>query len=112
MKIAQALNTAEASKIAEALKTAEASKIAEDSKNPRKLPKISQKSLFLALYAMFLAGEKVKAEEAEMVLGPNDVGSVTNRRLPTIGECLRQWFDNISKEHGEGASSQGWLEYL
>jgi anaphase-promoting complex subunit 8 len=32
-------------------------------------PKLSQKSLFLALYAKYLAGEKRKEEETEMVLG-------------------------------------------
>ncbi|KAK6834579.1 hypothetical protein PG987_009273 [Apiospora arundinis] len=55
------------------------------------LPQISQRSLFLALYAKFLSGEKRKDEDSEMVMGPPG-----SRRT----------------EDGEDTDSQGWLEYL
>lgn len=78
------------------------------------LPEISQKSLFLALYAKMLSGEKRKDEDSEMVMGPQDIGSVTNKQLPVIGRYLKTWFeerqgspDDITHE-----GSQGWLEYL
>lgn len=78
------------------------------------LPEISQKSLFLALYAKMLSGEKRKDEDSEMVMGPQDIGSVTNKQLPVVSRYLKTWFeerqsspDDISHE-----GSQGWLEYL
>src|SRR4051812_12651997 len=42
---------------------------------PVELPRLSQKSLFLALYAKFMSGEKRKDEDSEMVMGPHDGGS-------------------------------------
>ncbi len=76
------------------------------------LPRLSQKSLFLALYARFMSGEKRKGEELDMVMGPHDVGNVTNPQLPVVSSCLQQWFDQITDEDGEYEGSQGWLEYL
>ena len=76
------------------------------------LPTISQKSLFLALYAKFLSGEKRKNEESEMVMGPQDLGTVVNKQLLVVGRYLSTWFEERTTEDGEVAGSQGWLEYL
>lgn len=76
------------------------------------IPKISQKSLFLALYARFMAGEKRKDEDSEMVMGPNDGGSTINKQLVTITRFLDAWFNERTDKHGEVVGSQGWLEYL
>ncbi|KAL4882289.1 anaphase promoting complex subunit 8 [Aspergillus karnatakaensis] len=74
-------------------------------------PKLSQKSLFLALYAKYLAGEKRKNEETEMVLGPADGGATVNRELPDLARGLEGWF-NERQEKGVETHNQGWLEYL
>lgn len=78
------------------------------------LPKLSQKSLFLALYAKFMSGEKRKDEDSEMVMGPNDSGSVVNRQLIVVSRFLETWFRQRTIESGSGeiVGSQGWLEYL
>ncbi|KAI0095788.1 TPR-like protein [Hypoxylon sp. NC0597] len=77
------------------------------------IPRLSQRSLFLALYAKYLAGEKRKDEDAEMVLGPQDIGTCVNRQLLTVSRVLEVWFDQRKSEDGEEAEgSQGWLEYL
>ncbi|KAL9615112.1 MAG: hypothetical protein Q9167_000430 [Letrouitia subvulpina] len=75
------------------------------------LPKLSQKSLFLALYAKYLAGEKRKDEDSEMILGPADTGSVMNKELVIIGRSLEGWFAERASE-GREDGNQGWLEYL
>lgn len=78
---------------------------------PSILPELSQKSLFLALYAKMLSGEKRKDEDSEMVMGPQDLGSVGNKQLPTVSRYLQTWFEERTDEQStEG--SQGWLEYL
>ncbi|OJJ49015.1 hypothetical protein ASPZODRAFT_139964 [Penicilliopsis zonata CBS 506.65] len=74
-------------------------------------PKLSQKSLFLALYAKYLAGEKRKDEETEMVLGPADGGMTVNRELPDLARGLDGWFTERD-EQGLADRGQGWLEYL
>lgn len=79
---------------------------------PTALPRISQKSLFLALYAKFMAGEKRKDEDSEMVLGPQDVGTVINKQLLPVSRFLSAWFDEREADEGETVVSQGWLEYL
>ena len=79
-------------------------------RNPT-LPHLSQKSLFLALYAKYVAGEKRKNEESEMILGPADSGSVINKELVGIGAMLEGWFDDrLSQQKYD--RNQGWLEYL
>lgn len=74
-------------------------------------PKLSQKSLFLALYAKFMAGEKRKDEETEMVLGPADGGMAVNRELPDLARGLEGWLMERSAK-GLDDQGQGWLEYL
>lgn len=76
------------------------------------LPRLSQKSLFLALYAKFMSGEKRKNEDSEMVMGPQDLGTVVNKQLLVVGRFLSAWFDERATEDGEVHESQGWLEYL
>ncbi|KAL3423022.1 tetratricopeptide [Phlyctema vagabunda] len=79
---------------------------------PSNLPRLSQKSLFLALYAKFMSGEKKKDEESEMVMGPHDGGNVINKQLNSITKFLESWFQAHTNEQGEISGSQGWLEYL
>ncbi|OJD28339.1 hypothetical protein ACJ73_00264 [Blastomyces percursus] len=74
-------------------------------------PRLSQKSLFLALYAKYLAGEKRKDEETEMVLGPADGGMTVNRELSGLAQRLESWFSD-RKARGLEGQGQGWLEYL
>ncbi|KAL6910788.1 TPR-like protein [Trichoderma evansii] len=76
------------------------------------LPKLSQKSLFLALYAKFISGEKRKNEESEMVMGPQDLGTVVNKQLLIVGRFLAVWFEERTTDDDEVLGSQGWLEYL
>ncbi|TVY12741.1 Anaphase-promoting complex subunit 8 [Lachnellula arida] len=76
------------------------------------LPKLSQKSIFLALYAKYMSGEKKKDEDSEMVMGPHDGGNTTNKQLVTISRFLENWFQEHTTEAGEVVGSQGWLEYL
>ena len=75
-------------------------------------PALSQKSLFLALYARYIAGEKRKDEESEMVLGPADCGQTTNRELPTLARGLERYFNARQESNPKGRRPQGWLEYL
>lgn len=76
------------------------------------IPKLSQKSLFLALYAKFMSGEKKKDEDSEMVMGPQDGGHTTNKQLVVISRFLEGWFRERTNENGEAEGSQGWLEFL
>ena len=78
---------------------------------PNGLPNLSQKSLFLALYAKYMSGEKRKDEESEMILGPADGGSAVNKELVGIGRSLEGWFADREAK-GLSGSNQGWLEYL
>jgi len=76
------------------------------------LPRLSQKSLFLALYARYLAGEKRKEEEGEMVLGPVDGGQSSNRELPGLARALEDYFRVRDAADPQLKRAQGWLEYL
>ncbi|KAL1596976.1 Anaphase-promoting complex subunit 8 [Paraconiothyrium brasiliense] len=69
---------------------------------------LSQKSLFLALYAKYLAGERRVNEDSEVILGPRD-GGVINKELQGISAVLEEWFVNLPSG---GRQPQGWLEYL
>lgn len=75
-------------------------------------PRLSQKSLFLSLYARYLAGEKRKEEETEMVLGPADGGQTTNRELSALARGLESYFKVRDAQDPKLKHSQGWLEYL
>lgn len=77
------------------------------------IPKLSQKSLFLALYAKIMSGEKKKDEDSEMVMGPHDGGNTTNKQLVVVSRFLEGWFrERGVNENGRVNGSQGWLEYL
>lgn len=75
------------------------------------LPRLSQKSLFLALYAKYMAGEKRKEEDSEMILGPTDGAVTLNKELPLVSSILE---DYLNDRGGLESSqpSQGFLEYL
>lgn len=79
---------------------------------PVDIPRLSQKSLFLALYAKFMSGEKKKDEDSEMVMGPHDGGSAVNKQLIVISRFLENWFRERTADTGEIVGSGGWLEYL
>lgn len=85
---------------------------ARPSAGPVAIPKLSQKSLFLALYAKFMSGEKKKDEDSEMVMGPHDGGHAINKQLIVISRFLETWFLEHTNENGTVYGSQGWLEYL
>lgn len=76
------------------------------------LPVLSQKSLFLALYAKVISGEKKRDEDTEMVMGPQDLGSTVNKQLLAAGRFLELWFAEHTTEDGDIVGSQGFLEYL
>ena len=61
------------------------------------------------MYAKFIAGEKRRTEETEMVLGPQDGNLATNQSLPFVTSVLEEWF-----AHSESWNRrpEGWLEYL
>lgn len=75
-------------------------------------PKLSQKSLFLSLYARYLAGEKRKNEESEKILGPNDGGQSSNRELAALSRGLEDYFRVRDAADPQLRRTQGWLEYL
>ncbi|KAL8828669.1 MAG: hypothetical protein Q9170_006500 [Blastenia crenularia] len=75
------------------------------------LPQISQKALFLALYAKYMAGEKRNDEDAEMILGPMDSRATVNKELVGIGRTLEAWFEERTTQ-GKDQNNHGWLEYL
>lgn len=72
-------------------------------------PHLSQKALFLALYARYMAGEKRKDEESETILGPSDGGMTINRELAAIQQQLKA---RVELQNRRGDNPQGWLEYL
>lgn len=77
-----------------------------------RMPKLSQKSLFLALYAKMMSGEKRKDEDSEMVMGPHDGGKTANKELVMIGAFLENYFAPRINDDDEVEGCQGWLEYL
>ncbi|PSN74326.1 cell division cycle protein-like protein 23 [Corynespora cassiicola Philippines] len=70
---------------------------------------LSQRSLFLACYAKYMAGEKRMNEDSEMILGPQDGGVTVNKELPGVSAVLEDWFQQLETS---GRQSQGWLEFL
>ncbi|KAF2163605.1 hypothetical protein M409DRAFT_26213 [Zasmidium cellare ATCC 36951] len=76
------------------------------------LPKhLSQKSLFIALYARYLSGEKRKNEDSETILGPHDGPATANKEVSGIGAILEEYF-NARGGLEDMTNSQGWLDYL
>jgi anaphase-promoting complex subunit 8 len=73
------------------------------------LANVSQKALFLSIYSKFLAGEKRRDEDSEMILGPADGGVTLNRELPDLIGLLDSW---LGEQESEGSNGGGWLEYL
>lgn len=79
---------------------------------PPPAPKnLSQKSLFLALYARYLSGEKRKQEESETILGPHDGPSTANKAVPDIAAILEEYFNSRGGLQ-DFTNSDGWLDYL
>lgn len=70
--------------------------------------KTSQKGLFLASYALLLAGEKEKTESLGPILGPSDTGAIINKQLAPLKRMLETWFNQTAGNR----QSHGWLEYL
>jgi anaphase-promoting complex subunit 8 len=73
------------------------------------LARISHKALFLSLYSKYLAGEKRKDEESEMILGPADGGVTVNKELAGLIRLLGTWLEEREIKTLNGG---GWLEYL
>ncbi|KAK4544197.1 hypothetical protein LTR36_004407 [Oleoguttula mirabilis] len=73
--------------------------------------KLSQKSLFLALYARYLSGEKRKSEDSETILGPADGPVTANKEVSGILAVLEKHFNARGGIQDLG-NSQGWLDYL
>ena len=79
---------------------------------PPTVPKnLSQKSLFLALYARYLSGEKRKTEESEAILGPHDGATTANKEVTGILTTLEEYFNSRGGLQNL-SNSQGWLDYL
>ncbi len=78
-----------------------------------KLPNLSQKALFLSFYAKFMAGEKRRDEESEIILGPVDAPTTVNKELAAISQKLSGWcYDRVGWKDTEPGASQGWLDFL
>lgn len=84
------------------------------SKPPRTVDvtELSQRSLFLSLYARFLAGEKRKEEDGEMLLGPADGPITANKELVSLASILDLYFKDRESSIGIKRQSDGFLEYL
>jgi anaphase-promoting complex subunit 8 len=82
---------------------------ANESRTTPSVSALSQKALFLSLYAKYLSGEKKKDEESEMILGPADGGVTVNKELNGIAAILEQY---LAERQARGKDGGGWLEYL
>ncbi|GAM84011.1 hypothetical protein ANO11243_020020 [Dothideomycetidae sp. 11243] len=76
------------------------------------VPELSQRSLFLSLYARFLAGEKRKEEDSEMILGPSDGPVTANKELVALSGILEDYFSAREASKAIKRQSDGFLEYL
>lgn len=76
----------------------------------------SVKSRFLHLYARYIAGEKRRDEESEMILGPLDSAATANRELQGISTSLQEIISTKNREGEvdgeEWGEEDGWLLYL
>ena len=76
------------------------------------IPKnVSQRSLFIALYARYMSGEKRKNEDSETILGPADGPVTANKEVSTVTAALEEYF-NARGGLNNPDNSQGWLDYL
>lgn len=73
--------------------------------------KCSQKALFLASYARYMAGEKRKNEDSETILGPADGPATANKEVPRVLSVLEEYFNSRGGLQNL-SNSQGWLDYL
>ena len=69
---------------------------------------ISQKALFLALYALLKMGEREKVERLGPIRGPSDTGATVNKQLLPLQKTLETWFGQAREDRPR----QGWLEYM
>ncbi|KAL9093638.1 MAG: hypothetical protein Q9159_000167 [Coniocarpon cinnabarinum] len=78
------------------------------------MPHLSEKALFLALYAKYMSGEKRKDEDSEMILGPADNASMTNKELPSIIAILKARLDPPAAQDSSTipTTSRSFLHYL
>ncbi|KAF8446722.1 anaphase promoting complex subunit 8 [Terfezia claveryi] len=74
----------------------------------------SSKSRFLCHYARYMAGEKRKEEEMEMVLGPLDGAPTPNREILPVINSLEAIFTQWRNEGkiGREKEEDSWLYYL
>lgn len=70
----------------------------------------SPKSIFLHLYARYIAGEKRRDEDSEMVLGPMDGAVTVNKELPHILSVLEQIYGGKQRE--AYTEDDAWLLFL
>lgn len=70
----------------------------------------SSKSQFLHLYARYIAGEKRKDEDSEMVLGPLDGAVTGNKELQGILAALEVIF--AEKVEDDWVEDDSWLLFL
>ncbi|KAK6435357.1 Anaphase-promoting complex subunit 8 [Oleoguttula sp. CCFEE 5521] len=76
------------------------------------IPKnLSEKALFLTLYARYMSGEKRKLEDSETILGPADGPVTANKGIAGIASVLEEYF-NARGGLQNTSKSQGWLDYL
>ena len=75
------------------------------------LKNLSQRALFLALYARYMSGEKRKNEDSETVLGPADGPMTANKEVPGILAILEEYFNDRGGLQ-KLDNSQGWLDHL
>lgn len=72
----------------------------------------SSKSRFLALYARYIAGEKRKEEESEMVLGPLDGAATINKEVLGILSALEILFAEKVADPENWSEDDSWLLFL
>ncbi|KAI1763544.1 hypothetical protein GGR53DRAFT_531399 [Hypoxylon sp. FL1150] len=73
---------------------------------------ISQKALFLALYGLFMAGEKQRIRQLGVPLAPSDTSTVVNRQMVYIKGVLKIWFQKTCVDPVLRTRRDGYLEYL
>ena len=72
----------------------------------------SKKSRFLALYARYIAGEKRKEEDSEMVLGPLDGGQAINKEVLPILAAIEVVIAEQAKKREPDTEDDSFLLFL